>query len=270
MLDNVISAVIEIILYLLLGSISGILAGLFGIGGGIVIIPALFYIFGYLEISSLIIAHLVLGTSLGVIVFSSISSSLAHSRNLNVQWDLIKIVVPGIIIGSALGGVTASYLESETLKNLVSLFLIATALQMMFQFPPPDASPNTNKVGPVLVGGFIGWLSGVFGIGGGIFSVPYFFHRGLGMKKSIGTSAVCGFPIAMAGSVSYMIVGFQDMELPEYTIGFVYLPAACVIGLVSMITAPIGANIAIGINQKALRRTFSLLIIIMALNLLLR
>ena len=103
---------IEIILYLILGSISGILAGLFGIGGGIVIIPALFYVFEYLDIPTIITSHLVLGTSLGVIVFSALSSAFAHSRNKNVEWDIIKIVVPGIVVGAALGGITASFLES--------------------------------------------------------------------------------------------------------------------------------------------------------------
>ena len=261
---------IEIILYLILGSFSGVLAGLFGIGGGIVIIPALFYIFDYLSVSSSILSHLVLGTSLGVIVFSSLSSSLAHYRNKNIEWGLIKIIVPGIIIGAILGGITASNIESSSLKDLVSIFLIIVAIQMMFQFPPPNASPNTDKVGPIAVGSFIGWISGIFGIGGGIFSVPYFFHRGLSMRKAIGSSAVCGFPIALAGSISYMFVGLQQTDLPTYTIGYVYIPAACTIGLVSMVTAPLGAKLAIGLRQKVLRRAFSLLIILMAANLLIR
>ena len=261
---------IEIILYLILGSVSGILAGLFGIGGGIVIIPALFYIFEYLDIPTIITSHLVLGTSLGVIVFSALSSTFAHSRNKNVEWDLIKIVVPGIVVGAALGGITAGFLESFILKKLVSIFLIITALQMLFQFPPPDASPNTNKAGPILVGSFIGWISGIFGIGGGIFSVPYFFHRGLSMQKSVGSSAACGFPIALAGSLSYMFIGMDNSFLPNYSLGYVYIPAACVIGITSMVTAPIGAKIAIGLKQTVLRKAFSILIIIMAINLLLR
>jgi len=260
----------EIILYLLLGAISGILAGLFGIGGGIVIIPALFYIFEYLNFSSVLISHLVLGTSLGVIVFSSLSSTFAHNRNKNVEWGLLKIIVPGILIGASLGAITAGYLESDTLKNLVSLFLIIAALQMLFQFPPPEAAPNTNKVGPIFAGSFVGWLSGIFGIGGGIFSVPYFFHRGLSMQKSIGTSAACGLPIALAGSITYMIVGLEKLNLPEFSIGYLYIPAMFTIGISSMLTAQLGAQIASNLKQKNLRKYFSILIILMALNLLFR
>jgi uncharacterized membrane protein YfcA len=261
---------LEILLYFLLGSFSGVLAGLFGIGGGIIIIPTFFYIFAYLGFPEEILSHMVLGSSLGVIVFSSISSTYSHNSKGAVNWDLIKVVAPSIIIGSALGGITAGFLESTTLQGLVALFLVVASVQLIFEFPPPPQNPQTNLVGPVIAGGGIGWLSGVFGIGGGIFSVPYFYHRGLKMMSAIGTSAACGIPIALAGSISYMIIGSDNINIPVNSVGYVYLPATIIVGLMSSFTAKYGVNIAHRMKQKKLRIAFAFLVIIMALNLLMR
>jgi uncharacterized membrane protein YfcA len=261
---------LEILLYFLLGSFSGVLAGLFGIGGGIIIIPTFFYIFAYLGFPEEILSHMVLGSSLGVIVFSSISSTYSHNSKGAVNWVLIKVVAPSIIIGSALGGITAGFLESTTLQGLVALFLVVASVQLIFEFPPPPQNPQTNLVGPVIAGGGIGWLPGVFGIGGGIFSVPYFYHRGLKMMNAIGTSAACGIPIALAGSISYMIIGFDNINIPENSVGYVYLPATIIVGLMSSLTAKYGVNIAHRMKQKKLRIAFAFLVIIMALNLLMR
>jgi uncharacterized membrane protein YfcA len=254
----------------LLGSFSGILAGLFGIGGGIIIIPGFFYIFAYLGFPYEILSHMVLGSSLGVIVFSSISSTLSHHSKSAVNWSLIKLVAPSIVIGSGLGGLTAGYLESNTLQGLVALFLVVASIQLIFEFPPPPQNPRTNLVGPVVAGGGIGWLSGVFGIGGGIFSVPYFYHRGLKMMNAIGTSAACGIPIAIAGSISYILIGLDSEILPDSSIGYVYLPATVIVGIMSSITAKYGVNIAHRMKQKKLRIAFAFLVMIMALNLLMR
>ena len=260
----------EILFYFLLGTFSGVLAGLFGIGGGIIIIPTFFYIFSYLGFAEEILSHMVLGSSLGVIVFSSLSSTFSHHSKGAVNWKLIKVVVPSIVIGSSLGGITAGYLESSTLQGLVSLFLVVASIQLIFEFPPPSQNPKTNLVGPVIAGGGIGWLSGVFGIGGGIFSVPYFYHRGLTMMNAIGTSAACGIPIALAGSISYMVIGFENINLPSNSIGYIYLPATLIVGLMSSITAKYGVNIAHRMKQKKLRIAFAFLVMIMALNLLTR
>ena len=254
----------------MLGSFSGVLAGLFGIGGGIIIIPTFFYIFSYLAFPDEILSHMVLGSSLGVIAFSSISSTFSHHSKGAVNWRLIKVVAPSIVIGSSLGGLTAGYLESSTLQGLVSLFLVVASVQLIFEFPPPSQNPKTNLAGPVIAGGGIGWLSGVFGIGGGIFSVPYFYHRGLKMMHAIGTSAACGIPIAIAGSISYILIGYENFNLPEYSVGYVYLPATIIVGVMSSLTAKFGVNIAHRMKQKKLRIAFAFLVMIMALNLLMR
>ena len=260
----------EIFLYFLLGTFSGVLAGLFGIGGGIIIIPTYFFIFSYLGFADAILSHMVLGSSLGVIVFSSIASTFSHNIKEAVDWRLIRIVAPSIIVGSALGGITAGLIESSTLQGLVALFLVVASVQLIFEFPPPPQNPRTNLIGPVVAGGGIGWLSGVFGIGGGIFSVPYFYHRGLKMMNAIGTSAACGIPIAISGSISYMLVGLNATDLPNYSIGYVYLPATIIVGIMSSITAKVGVNIAHRMKQKKLRIAFAFLVMIMALNLLMR
>ena len=254
----------------MLGTFSGVLAGLFGIGGGIIIIPTFFLIFTYLGFAEGILAHMVLGSSLGVIIFSSISSTFSHNIKEAVDWKLIRVVAPSIIIGSALGGVTAGQIESDTLQGLVALFLLVASVQLIFEFPPPPQNPQTNLVGPFIAGGGIGWLSGVFGIGGGIFSVPYFYHRGLKMMNAIGTSAACGIPIAISGSISYMIVGLNENNIPDYSIGYVYIPATIIVGVMSSLTAKYGVKIAHRMKQKKLRIAFAFLVMIMALNLLMR
>ncbi len=260
----------EILIYFLLGTFSGVLAGLFGIGGGIIIIPTFFYIFSFLEFPEEILSHMVLGSSLGVIVFSSLSSTFSHHAKGAVNWNLIKVVAPSIIAGSFLGGITAGFLESSTLQGLVALFLVVASIQLIFEFPPPPQNPQTTLLGPVVAGGGIGWLSGVFGIGGGIFSVPYFYHRGLKMMNAIGTSAACGIPIALAGSISYIIIGFENNSIPDKSLGYVYLPATIIVGLMSSLTAKYGVNIAHRMKQKKLRIAFAFLVMIMALNLLMR
>ena len=260
----------EILLYFLLGTFSGVLAGLFGIGGGIIIIPTFFYIFSFLGFADEILAHMVLGSSLGVIVFSSLSSTFSHNSKGAVNWSLIKVVAPSIIIGSGFGGITAGFIESSTLQGLVALFLVVASVQLISEFPPPPQNPRTTLIGPVVAGGGIGWLSGVFGIGGGIFSVPYFYHRGLKMMNAIGTSAACGIPIALAGSISYIVIGYDNINLPNNSIGFIYLPATIIVGLTSSLTAKFGVNIAHRMKQKKLRIGFAFLVMIMALNLLMR
>ena len=260
----------EILLYFLLGTFSGVLAGLFGIGGGIIIIPTFFYIFSFLGFADEILAHMVLGSSLGVIVFSSLSSTFSHNSKGAVNWSLIKVVAPSIIIGSGFGGITAGFIESSTLQGLVALVVVVASIQLIFEFPPPPQNPRTTLIGPVVAGGGIGWLSGVFGIGGGIFSVPYFYHRGLKMMNAIGTSAACGIPIAFAGSISYIFIGYGNSSLPDNSVGFIYLPATIIVGLTSSLTAKYGVNIAHRMKQKKLRIGFAFLVMIMALNLLMR
>ena len=192
-----IELLIELFLYFLLGIFSGILAGLFGIGGGIIIIPVFFAIFkSIVEVPEEVLAHTVLGTSLGVIAFSSLASTYSHNKRKAVMRNVLRLIVPSICVGAALGALTASYIASSTLQVLVAIFLVLISIQMAFEFPPPSQNPKTNVIGPVIVGSGIGWFSGIFGIGGGVFSVPYFYHRGLQMKQAIGTSAACGIPIA--------------------------------------------------------------------------
>ena len=261
---------LELFFYILLGIFSGFLAGLFGIGGGVIIIPSFFFIFRWLGFPEEALTQIVLGTSLGVIVFSSLASTYSHHIRKAVVWSIIRIIAPSICVGSALGAITASYIASSTLQGLVAIFLIAVAVQMALQFPPPNQNPRTNIVGPIIVGSGIGWLSGIFGIGGGVFSVPYFYHRGLQMTKAIGSSAACGIPIAISGSISYMVVGNDLINLPAYSLGYVYLPGAVLVGLASIITAQIGVRAAHRIKPKKLRTAFALLVLMMGLNLLVR
>jgi len=263
--------VLELFLFFVLGILSGILAGLFGIGGGIIIIPVFFSIFKNLVgIPEESLAHTVLGTSLGVIVFSSLASTYSHNKRKAVIWDVLKVIAPSICVGAVLGAVTASYIPSSTLQMLVAVFLVLISIQMVFEFPPPSQNPRTSIVGPVIVGSGIGWFSGIFGIGGGVFSVPYFYHRGLQMTQAIGSSAACGIPIAVSGSISYMIIGSNISKKILNEGHSVAIIDNFLVGLASAWSAIVGVRAAHRMKQRKLRLAFAILLMIMGLNLLLR
>ena len=180
----------EWITFLILGSVAGVLSGLFGIGGGLVIVPILVYMFTAQGISPEILTHLAVGTSLATIVFTSINSVIAHHKHGAVRWPAVAMLSVGIVGGSVLGGYTASFLSGEVLQRVIGVFAIIIAVQMFFQLKPKGG--EERPVGRVFLGGsgiFIGWASAIFGIGGGSLTVPLLSWRGFPMKIAVATSA---------------------------------------------------------------------------------
>ncbi|WP_417583559.1 sulfite exporter TauE/SafE family protein [Nitrincola sp.] len=258
-----------LIVFLLLGMAAGVLSGLFGIGGGLIIVPILVYVFTLQGVSVDVLTHLAVGTSLATIVFTSINSVLAHHRLGAVQWRTVLWLSFGILFGSALGGYTASFMSGALLQKVIGVFAILMAIQMFFQLQPKHQAGSDPGRGFLGVSGvLIGWASAIFGIGGGSLTVPLLSWKGVPMRLAVGTSAACGLPIALSGSLSFIWFGLQAEALPEWSLGYVYLPALLGIAVTSMVFARFGAQLAHWLDPLLLKRLFALLLFLVGLSFL--
>jgi uncharacterized membrane protein YfcA len=254
--------------YLCLGAIAGTLAGLFGIGGGLIIVPALVFSFTLQGLSPEVLTHMAVGTSLATIIFTSISSVRAHHEKGAVLWDLFKPLAVGILLGAALGAHTASEISGPVLQSIIGVFAIVIAIQMAFQLVPAGARTLPDKGQLGVVGGVIGWASAIFGIGGGSLTVPYLSWCNVNMQKAVATSAACGLPIALSGAFMNIYEGWSHPSLPEYSLGFIYWPALVGIVSTSMIFARLGAILAHRLPSLVLKRIFALLLLCVGLKFL--
>ncbi|MEQ6886829.1 sulfite exporter TauE/SafE family protein [Salicola sp. Rm-C-2C1-2] len=248
--------------YLGLGAVAGTLAGLFGIGGGLIIVPALVFVFGWQGMSEGITAHLAVGTSLATVVFTSMSSIRTHHGKGAVRWDLFRPMAAGILLGAALGAVTAGMLSGDMLQRIIGVFVLLVAVKMVTGWSPRASERDPAKTEFGGVGGGIGWLSALVGIGGGTLTVPYLTWIGVRIQHAVGTSAACGLPIAVSGALANMVVGWGREGLPEYSIGFVFLPGLVGIALMSVPFARVGALLAHRLDERWLKRLFALLLVV--------
>ncbi|WP_163831576.1 sulfite exporter TauE/SafE family protein [Spartinivicinus ruber] len=246
--------------YILVGMVAGTLAGLFGVGGGLIIVPVLIASFELQQFAPDILTHLAIGTSLATIVITSISSVKAHHNKQAVNWLLVKWLSLGIIVGSTFGVFFAASLSGEKLQLVFGIFAFLVGIKMAINWAPGQQLDKTNK--PLLSGGgvVIGFLSAIFGIGGGTMTVPFLTWQGVPVKQSIGTSAACGLPIAIVGTATYIVVGWGNPALPELAIGYVYLPALLGIILASVIFAKLGAWLAHKLPSDYVHKLFALLL----------
>lgn len=248
-------------LYLATGAVAGFLAGLLGVGGGLIIVPALIFIFTQAGFAPGYVAHMALGTSLGSIVFTSIASLRAHHRRRAVRWPIVRALAPGIVAGTLAGALLAMMLSADFLKLFFVIFVFFVATQMLLDFRPKPTRALPGPRGLFAAGGIIGIASAWVGIGGGSLSVPFLTGCNVKLHEAIGTSAALGFPIALAGLVGFAFTGwFASTPLPFGSVGFIYVPA--LIGLIaaSVITAPLGARTAHALPVARLKRVFALVL----------
>lgn len=258
----------EFLLYFIAGAGAGILSGLLGVGGGTVIVPILVFIFTALAFPAQHIMHIALGTSLATIIVTSISSARAHHKKHNVHWPVVKLITPGIVIGTLLGAVLAGQLNTVILKVIFAVFALLIATQMVLNFTPASHRQLPGKLGTLSMGGLIGTLSSLVGIGGGSLSVPFLLYCNFNARYAIGTSSAIGLPIAVAGTMGFIITGLAQGNLPEYSLGYIYLPAFIGIALASMLTAPLGAYLAQKLPVPVLKKLFALLLYIVGLKMI--
>jgi len=257
------------LLYLATGVFAGFLAGLLGVGGGLVIVPVLVFIFAAQHFPAELIMHLALGTSLASIMFTSISSLRTHHAHGAVNWQVVRGITPGIIAGTLGGTVLAAQLSTVFLKVFFVVFLYYVATQMLLNIKPKPSRDLPGAAGMFGVGGVIGAVSSLVGIGGGTLSVPFMTWCNIRLHQAIGTSAAIGFPIAAAGAVGYIANGWGLGTLPAYSLGFVYLPALAGLVVASVLTAPFGARLAHRLPVAKLKKFFALLLYVLGTRMLL-
>lgn len=257
-----------LILYVALGAVAGLIAGLLGVGGGLVIVPMLNFAFIAMGMPAEHLMHLALGTSLATIIFTSVSSFRAHDKRGAVRWDVFRGITPGIIIGTFIGAWLAAMLPTVVLKGVFVAFLYYVSAQMLLDIKPKPSRELPATKGITLVGSGVGCMSSIVGIGGGTLTVPFMVFCNVPMHVAIGTSSAIGFPIAVAGALGYMANGWSVAGLPAYSFGFVYLPALVGIVSASVITAPMGARLAHALPVKKLKRIFAILLAVVATRML--
>lgn len=245
------------LIYSLLGILAGLAAGLFGVGGGIIIVPVLIYTFGLLAFPPEILTHMAIGTSLACIVLTSISSIYTHHKKAAIDWRLVLVMVPGIVIGSWFGGSTASLLSGLQLQLIIGVFAVFTAWRMWNKSAAEVTAQLPGRPLLFLVSTLIGWVSSIFGIGGGSLNVPFLTSRGVAVQKAVACGAALGFPLALVGSASFIHSGWGNVTLPEQAIGYVYWPALLGIAVFSMVSARFGALLAHRLSAKVLQRSFA-------------
>ncbi len=258
-----------IISLLILGIVVGVLAGLLGVGGGLVIVPVIMWIFDQrADFPAEYLLHIAIGTSLATIVFTSISSIIAHHRHGAVRWDIILRIMPGLMIGALLGAAIANALPHQELKIFFAGFVLLAALKMLFNIDPPASRQLPKIWGLNLAGTIIGGISGIVGIGGGILTVPFLTWCNIPMRNAVATSSSCGLPIALAGAGGFIFTGWGLENLPSWSIGYVYLPTFITIVLTSILFAPVGARLAHTIPVKRLKQIFAIVLCIVAIEML--
>ena len=263
----------ELLIFLIIGALAGFAAGLFGVGGGTIIVPLLFIVFTQMDYSPDNVMHLALGTSLATIIITSISSLMAHNKKGAVMWPVFKNLAPGLAIGCFLGAGIAGQLSGLYLQLIVGVFLLWVAYKMFIggKKKVESNAANTNdanhtntalpsKPKQLAAGGVIGIASAIFGIGGGSLTVPYLTRYGVVMQKAVGTSAACGLPIAIAGALGFMFFGMQQQVAVPNTIGFVHIYAFLGISIMSFFTAKVGAKVAHMLSPELLKKCFSVLL----------
>ena len=269
------------LIYLLLGAVVGFFAGLLGIGGGLIIGPALIFLFTVQDFPPVRILHLALGTTMATIIFTAAASLYTHHRHGAVNWHIFKTMTPGIVFGTMAGAMLAGILSGTVLRIIFTLFIFYAATSMLLKLKSgtkqksqshstPDYQPNLpGKTGFLAAGGIIGAVSSLVAIGGGILTVPFLTWCHIKIQHAIGTAAAIGFPIALAGTAGYILNGLVYADiLPDYSLGYVYLPALGWLVLASMLTAPLGAKTTHSAKTATLKKIFVVLLYALAVKML--
>jgi uncharacterized membrane protein YfcA len=252
--------------YVGLGLVVGFVAGLLGVGGGLIVVPVMIMLLHAQGLAAGVEPQVALGTSLASILFTALSSVRAHHRHGAVEWPLVRRITPGVLLGTLAGALLAAQVSAQVLKLFFVAFLFYAATQMWLDFKPAPHRGLPGRAGTTLAGGVIGAVSSWVGIGGGTLSVPFMLWHNVPLHRAIATSAAIGFPIAAAGATGYALGGRDAAGLPAGSLGFVYLPALAGIVVGSVLTAPLGARTAHRLPVRPLKRIFAVLLLILALR----
>jgi uncharacterized membrane protein YfcA len=249
-----------VLILLLMGAGGGFAAGLLGIGGGMVLVPFITMIFTARGFAPELVVHMAIATSLATILFTSLSSVRAHHAHGAVRWPIVWLLAPGIVVGSWLGPWIGKQLDTGGLALVFGLFVAFSATQMILNRKPAAGRELPKAPGMALAGVVIGVVAGLVGAGGGFLSVPFMSWCNVKMHQAIATSAALGFPIALAGTLSNVYFGWGEARLPQYSLGYIYVPALVVIAAASVLMAPLGARAAHKMPVAKLKRIFAVIL----------
>jgi uncharacterized membrane protein YfcA len=246
--------------YAMIGVLAGYLAGFLGIGGGFVIVPALTFLLLKDASTAPWAIHMAVATSLATMLVTSLSSLLAHHRKGAIRWPLVRSMAAGLMGGAIIGAMIADYLAGNALIRVFGLFAILAGLQLVLSRQPVGEKPLPGKAGLLGMGGGIGSISSLIGIGGGALTVPWLLWHGVRAQNAVATSAACGYPIAIAGTLSFIVLG-QDGALPGTALGYVHLPGFLGIAVASAMAAPLGVATVHRLPPNTVRRLFGLFLL---------
>ena len=255
---------------LLIGLCTGFLAGLLGLGGGMVMVPLLTIILNARGYPSEYTVKMAIATSLATICFTSLSSVRAHHQRGAVLWPVARMLAPGILVGAFLGSQVATALPQRLLGLLFAGFVVFSATQMLLNRRPKPSRTLPGTAGMFGMGGVIGGLSALVGAGGAFVSVPFMTWCNVAIHKAVGTSSALGFPIAFAGTVGYLIAGWNLPSMPAGAVGYLYWPGLAVLSITSMATAPFGARVSHSMDIAPLKKAFAVVLYGVAIYFVLR
>lgn len=253
--------------FVLIGLLAGYLAGFLGIGGGFIVVPALAFLFLKDPVTAPWAIHLAVATSLSTMLVTSLSSLLAHHRKGAVRWPLVRSMAAGLMGGAILGAVIAGLLQGEALVRIFGLFAILAGFQLILGRQANNEVPLPGRAAVSATAGSIGFISALIGIGGGAMTVPWLLWHGVPPRNAVATSAACGYPIAIAGSLSFVVLGLGS-NLPDGALGYVHLPAFVGIALAGALAAPLGVATVHRLPPRAVRRIFGVFLTIVGTRML--
>lgn len=256
-------------LLLALGAFVGVMAGLLGIGGGLIVVPALLYLLPLAGIPIEMSMHMALATSLASIIVTSGSSAMNHLKLGNVDMFVVKWLMPGVVIGGFVGANLAEWIPTHYLPKVFGGIVFCLAVQMFRSIKVTRTRSMPSSSVTVMYGTGIGVVSSLAGIGGGSLSVPFLNKHGIEMRKAVGSSSVCGCVIAISGMMGFILHGYNVDGLPAYSIGYVYLPALISIAMASMMTTKFGAKMATNLPTTVLKKIFAVFLMFVAATMLL-
>jgi uncharacterized membrane protein YfcA len=247
---------------LALGVVGGFLAGLLGVGGGMMMVPFITAILAHRQVPAALAVKMAIATSMATILFTSLSSLRAHHRLGAVRWELVRGLAPGIAGGGLLAGAGAfALLKGQGLALCFAIFISYSAVQMFVDRKPRPGRQMPGPLGQTAAGATIGFLSGLLGAGGAFVSVPFMVWCNVPIRQAVGTSAAIGFPVALAATAGYVVSGWQVAPALAGAFGYLYLPALVVVSLASVTLAPLGARVAQRTDTRRLKRIFAVLLL---------
>lgn len=251
------------------GTISGFLAGLLGIGGGMILIPLMLLVFNHLGFSQNIAMHMAIATGMASVLFTTSSAVLAHHKYGTIDWKLVGTLSPGLVIGGLLGGSEIfQVINASWLSLFFAIFIIYSSIQMIFNKIPATVRRLPGLIGLFSFSLFTGIFASLIGAGGAFITVPFMIWCNIKPHKAMASSSGLGFPIAASATIGYVYGSWGNVDLPDYSLGFIYLPALLSIALMSVLTAPLGARMVNKLNVSQLKRIFGVTLFLVAIFML--